>query len=100
MSTAPHPPRSISPLSSDSQLVGAQSSVGFPLKIGPACKRIIASPPLQLPPVLKVFPVTTNMLLPSLATPPWPQIPPPIAVVAHAVTLAGLLIRTPTTQPR
>src|SRR5437879_3473353 len=60
---------------------------------------MIASPPIQLPPVLKVFPVTTNMFVPSLATPPCPQMPPPIAVVAQAPTFEGLLIFTPTTQP-
>jgi hypothetical protein len=37
---------------------------------------------------------------PPPATPPCPQIPPPIAVVAHALTLEGLLTGTPTTQPR
>jgi hypothetical protein len=40
-----------------------------------------------------VLPVTTNMLVPSLATPPWPQ----MAVVAHPATLEGLLMSTPTT---
>src|SRR5882672_4496629 len=60
---------------------------------------MIASPPIQLPPVLKVFPVTTNMFVPSLATPPCPQIPPPSASVAQAITLEGLFISTPTTQP-
>jgi hypothetical protein len=53
---------------------------------------MIASPPIQLPPVLKVLPVITNMLVPSLATPLWPQIPPPTAVVAHPMTADGLLI--------
>jgi hypothetical protein len=39
------------------------------------------------------------MLVPSLVTPPCPQIPPPMAVVAQAITLEGLLMATPTTQP-
>ncbi len=60
-------------------------------KIGPACKRIIASPPIQLPPVLNVLPVTTNMLVPSLATPPCPQIPPPIAVVAQRIDVRRII---------
>src|SRR5690348_17697267 len=34
-----------------------------PVQVGPACNRIIASPPIQLPPVLNVFPVTTNMFV-------------------------------------
>ena len=38
-----------------------------------------------------MFPVITNMLVPSLATPLCPQIPPPMASVAHATTLEGLL---------
>src|SRR5262249_46681651 len=61
---------------------------------------MIASPPIQLPPVLNVLPVTTNILVPSLATPPCPQIPPPIAVGAQTWISEGLLIGTPTTQPR
>src|SRR5213075_1072303 len=60
------------------------------VQVGPACSRMIASPPIQLPPVLNVLPVTTNMLVPSLATPPCPQISPPMALVAQAVTLEGL----------
>src|SRR5262249_55313522 len=90
------PPTSVSPLSSDCQFRGAQK----PLKIGPAWKRIIASPPLHGSPWrVKVLPVTTNILVPSLATPPCPQIPPPIAAVAQALTLEGLLIVIPTTHP-
>src|SRR5512132_3957645 len=97
--TGPQPPRSMSPLSSDSQLVGAQESIGFPLKTGPGRKRITASPPPHWPPVWNVFPVMTNTLRPP-ATPPCPQIPPPRALGAHAVTLAGLLLGPPTPQPR
>src|SRR5262249_37693142 len=95
MIVALQPPRSVSPLSSDCQSGGAQKS----LKTGPALKRTIASPPLQTPPALNVFPVTTNILVPSLATPPCPQIPPPSASVAQPITLEGLLICTPTTHP-
>ncbi|KAF5407620.1 MAG: hypothetical protein Udaeo2_22810 [Candidatus Udaeobacter sp.] len=60
---------------------------------------MIASPPPQTWFVLKVFPVITNMLVPSLATPPCPQMPPPMAAVAQALTLEGLLIVIPTTHP-
>ena len=49
---------------------------------------------------LNVFPVIANILVPSLATPLCPQIPPPMAPVAQAMTLEGLLIGMPTTQPR
>src|SRR5882757_9047953 len=94
-SVALTPPRSTSPWSSGNQLGGAQKS----LKAGPACKRIMASPPIQLPWVLKVFPVITNMLVPSLATPECPQMPPPTAAVAQTLTLEGVLIVIPTTQP-
>src|ERR1043166_5172858 len=63
---------------------------------------MIASPPCQVPPVFAVFPVVTNGLTPSLAIPPTPhmappQLPPPPA--AHAVTVAGSSIGTPTNQP-
>src|SRR6266536_6652598 len=96
MRVALQPPRSASLLSSDCQLGGAQKL----LKTGPAWKRIIASPPLHgSPGLVKVLPVTTNRLVPSLSTPPCPQMPPPIAVVAHPPTLEGLLMSTPTTQP-
>src|SRR5205809_5637363 len=96
MSVALQPPRSLSLLSSDCQLGGAQKS----LKTGPAWKRIIASPPLHgSPGLVKVLPVTTNMFVPSLATPPCPQIPPPSASVAQDITVEGLFIATPTTQP-
>src|SRR5262249_41668752 len=96
MIVALQPPRSVSPPSRAYQLVGAQKS----LKTGPVFKRTIASPPLQgSPGLVKVLPVTTNMLVPSLATPPCPQIPPPSASVAQPITLEGLLICTPTTQP-
>src|SRR5207253_9300361 len=63
--------------------------------------RITASPPLQLPPVPDVLPVVTNGLRPSLATPPTPHMAPPVALVAaaHAVTVGGLSIGTPTSQP-
>src|SRR5436190_21271374 len=89
ISVALQPPRSVSVLSSDCQLSGAQKL----LKTGPAWKRIIASPPLHGScwPV-NVFPVTTNRLVPSLATPPCPQMPPQMEFVAHAMTLEGLLI--------
>src|SRR5436305_5831660 len=100
MSMALQPPRSVSLPSSDCQFVGAQKSVGLPVKTGPACKRTIASPPLQGSPwFVNVFPVITNMLVPSLATPECPQIPPPSATVAQLPTLVGSLICTPTTQP-
>ncbi|PYK21638.1 MAG: hypothetical protein DME59_21045 [Verrucomicrobia bacterium] len=67
--------------------------------MGPVCNRIIASPPIQVE-ALNVFPVIANILVPSLATPLCPQIPPPMAPVAQAMTLEGLLIGMPTTQPR
>src|SRR5438552_18688145 len=90
------PPKSLSLLSSDCQLGGAQKS----LKTGPAWKRIIASPPLHgSPGLVKVLPVTTNRSVPSLATPPCPQMPPPMAFVAQAMTLEGLLIGIPITHP-
>src|SRR6266550_6784986 len=90
------PPRSVSLPSRACQLVGAQKS----LKTGPALKRTIASPPLHgSPGLVNVFPVTTNTLVPSLATPPWPQMPPPSASVAQDITVEGLFISTPTTQP-
>src|SRR5439155_12859751 len=96
LSLALQPPRSLSLLSSDCQLGGAQK----PLKTGPAWKRIIASPPLQgSPGLVKVLPVTTNRLVPSLATPPCPQMPPPMAFAAQAMTLEGLLISMPITHP-
>src|SRR5436305_4543353 len=96
ISVALQPPRSVSLLSSDCQLGGAQKL----LKTGPAWKRIIASPPLHgSPGLVKVLPVTTNRLVPSLATPPCPQIPPPMAFVAQAITLEGLLIGMPITHP-
>src|SRR5262245_13550025 len=94
------PPRSVSLLSKDCQLAGAQKSVGFPVNVGPACKRTMASPPLHgSPGLVNVFPVITNMLVPSLATPECPQIPPPSAAVRHAPTIEGLSIWTPTTEP-
>src|SRR5438094_5165368 len=97
ISVALQPPRSLSLLSSDCQLGGAQKS----LKTGPAWKRIIASPPLHgSPGLVKVLPVTTNRLVPSLAAPPCPQMPPPMAFVAHAMTPEGLLIGMPITHPR
>src|SRR5260370_24817601 len=100
MSIALHPPRSVSLPSSDCQLAGAQKSVGCPLNTGPACKRTIASPPLHGScGLVKVLPVITNMLVPSLATPEWPQIPPPCAAVAQPPTVEGLSICTPTTLP-
>ena len=79
MSMALTPPRSVSPLI-EREPIGRRPVVhgeGGPLKTGPACNRMIASPPIQLPPVLNVFPVITNMFVPSLATPLCPQIPPP-----------------------
>src|SRR6266508_1477833 len=39
------------------------------------------------------------MLVPSLATPECPQMPPPMAAVAQAMTLEGLLILIPITHP-
>src|SRR6266480_4318295 len=58
------PPRSASLLSSDCQFGGAQKL----LKISPAWKRIIASPPLHgSPGLVKVLPVTTNRSVPSVA---------------------------------
>src|SRR5207244_9938683 len=94
------PPRSVSFTARSCQLAGAQKSVGLPVNVGPACKRTIASPPIQLPGVvLNVFPVITNMFVPSLATPEWPQIPPRSAAVAQPPTIEGLSACTPTTQP-
>src|SRR5213592_4254718 len=96
MTVALQPPRSVSLPSRACQLTGAQKS----LNTGPALRRTIASPPLHgSPGLVNVLPVTTNMLVPSLATPPCPQIPPPMAVVAQAPTFEGLLIGKPTTQP-
>ena len=54
---------------------------------------------LELRAYQNVFPVITNMLVPSLATPLCPQIPPPMASVAQAMTLEGLLIGMPMTRP-
>src|SRR5437773_9988953 len=71
ISGALQPPRSVSVLSSECQLSGAQKL----LKTGPAWKRIIVSPPLHGPcrPV-HVFPVTARRLLLSLPTLPCPQV--------------------------
>src|SRR6266480_3420052 len=68
--------------------------------MGPGWKRMSASPPPQLPPVPDVLPVVTNGLTPSLATPPTPHMAPPVALVAaaHAVTVDGLSIGTPTSS--
>src|SRR5437762_8894478 len=97
MTVALQPPRSVSLPSRLCQLIGAQKS----LNTGPALKRTIASPPLHgFPGLVKVLPVTTNVLVPSLATPPCPQIPPPSASVAQAITLEGLLIFTPRSEER
>src|SRR5882724_10077607 len=97
MTVALQPPRSVSLPSRACQLTGAQKSSN---NTGPAWRRTIASPPRHgSPGLVKVFPVITNILVPSLATPPWPQMPPPSASVAQAITLEGLLISTPTTQP-
>src|SRR6266436_5207912 len=96
MTVALQPPRSVSLPSRACQLGGAQKS----LNTGSVLKRTIASPPLHGDcGVVNVLPVTTNMLVPSLATPPCPQIPPPSASVAHPLTIEGSFISTPTTQP-
>src|SRR5207248_11059473 len=77
-------PRSASLLSSDCQLGGAEKL----LKISPAWKRILASPPLHgSPGLVKVLLVTTNRSVPSLATPPCPQVTPPIEFLALAMPL-------------
>src|SRR5881227_494867 len=102
-SNGPEPPRSASKVSRSSQFLGTQKSVGEPLKTGPGWKRITASPPSQLPSVPEVFPVVTNGFLPSLAMPPVPHIAPPLVLglvaAAQAVTLTGLSIGIPRSQP-
>src|SRR5438876_2148690 len=99
-SNGPELPRSLSKLSRSSQFSGTQKSADEPLKIGPGWNRITASPPSQFG-GLKVLPVITNGFFPSLAMPPTPHMEPPCVLVAaaHAVTLAGLSIGTPTSQP-
>src|SRR6266545_4913633 len=90
-SNGPDPPRSVSDSSSDCQFAGAQKSLGCSVKIGPGWKRISASPPRHgSPGFVKVLPVATNGLFPSLATPPILHIPPPNHPVAQAVTLPVL----------
>src|SRR2546423_1937518 len=102
-SNGPELPRSWSKLSRSSQFSGTQKSAGEPLKIRPGWKRITASPPSQLPFVPEVFPVVTNGFLPSLAMPPVPHIAPPLVLglvaAAQAVTLTGLSIGIPRSQP-
>src|SRR5437016_354551 len=62
-----------------------------------------ASPSLQLLPVPDVLPVITNGFIPSVAIPPTPHIAPPrapaLVAAAHAVTVDGSSMGTPTSQP-
>ena len=53
------PPRSMSLVSSDCQLVGAQKSMVPPLKTGPGWRRIMASLPPQGVVPLGALPVAT-----------------------------------------
>src|SRR4029077_9370832 len=75
-SNGPELPKATSGQSTQSQLARAQESLGSPVEIGPGWNRITASPPSQIPPVLKVLRVVTNGFFPSLATPPTAHIPP------------------------
>src|SRR5712671_4691613 len=79
----PDPPRSVSLLSRAAQFDGRKLSAAVPPYVGPAVNLSTASPwphvagALKPPGPPNVFPVAAKIDVPSDASPPGPQMPPP-----------------------